>query len=401
MVAFACTVGRPVRAIGLILALLCGLGSQPGLPMAQAAEAPARPPSSEAPAFSTVVDTYAEPLAALTSEAEALGLYTTRLAGALDLHDVLPGDRRGSSIPTNRETAFQAKLTQSPVRLTAQLAAWLLGHRLRLAIESGQGNSLAEAIDQGQRQQPWLLAGDQRPELRRALALASVLAAWPSVEHGSSESPAAYRDYVAYLDQTYPQLVGSDHAWLTIIERDGVAGVTARLAEYWTRGAGDDAEKQAWAARYMALRVTPVASAYAVATAQAAETRAREEAWAEWQFLRSWRDELRQWRGQARLCGLWLWTIHNHQGHQDTKVQLSFPHPDDLTSPGARPARIVVLGDAVYLRWEFRQGFQEDSLLFSKEGTRLEGTFVNTAGAWGAISGKRTGPCQSPEANGK
>jgi hypothetical protein len=53
----------------------------------------------------------------------------------------------------------------------------------------------------------------------------------------------------------------------------------------------------------------------------------------------------------------------------------------------------VVLGDVVYLRWEGDGKVQEDSLLFSKEGQRLEGTFVNSQGGWGSISGKRTAAC--------
>ena len=57
------------------------------------------------------------------------------------------------------------------------------------------------------------------------------------------------------------------------------------------------------------------------------------------------------------------------------------------------PAEIVVLGDVVYLRWEAEGRVQEDSLLLSKEGQRLEGTFVNNAGGWGAITGKRTAAC--------
>ncbi len=73
-----------------------------------------------------------------------------------------------------------------------------------------------------------------------------------------------------------------------------------------------------------------------------------------------------------------------------------FPPPDtpDTNQPtGPRPAKIVVLGDTLFLRWEFQLGYQEDSLLFIKDGQRLEGSFTNSAGAWGSITGKRTGSC--------
>jgi hypothetical protein len=114
--------------------------------------------------------------------------------------------------------------------------------------------------------------------------------------------------------------------------------------------------------------------------------------------LHDWAAAVRQRKDLARLCGSWQWTVHNHQNHQDHKMVLSFPPPELLQSgsfSGLRPAKAVVLGDSVYLRWEFQEGIQEDSLLFGGEGQRLEGTFINSAGAWGSITGKRMGPCQA------
>jgi hypothetical protein len=99
-------------------------------------------------------------------------------------------------------------------------------------------------------------------------------------------------------------------------------------------------------------------------------------------------------RGQSRLCGTWQWVIHNHQRHhEEQKLSLVFPPPgkDGTHLPGLMET--VVLGDVVYLRWEQDGRVQEDSLLFSKEGQRLEGTFVNSQGGWGSISGKRTASC--------
>ncbi len=61
------------------------------------------------------------------------------------------------------------------------------------------------------------------------------------------------------------------------------------------------------------------------------------------------------------------------------------------TLPGL--VETIVLGENVYLRWEIDGRVQEDSLQFSKEGQRLEGTFVNSQGGWGSISGKRTAGC--------
>ncbi len=111
----------------------------------------------------------------------------------------------------------------------------------------------------------------------------------------------------------------------------------------------------------------------------------------EWFRLFSWKDQVRQQRGLTRLCGTWQWSIHNHQNHREEKTAVIFAPPGAGSSSG--PAEIIIIGDTVYLRWETAAGVQEDSLLFSAEAQRLEGTFVNTAGGWGSITGKRTASC--------
>lgn len=117
-------------------------------------------------------------------------------------------------------------------------------------------------------------------------------------------------------------------------------------------------------------------------------------AYQDWDRVRNWNGRVRELRGQARLCGTWQWIIHNHQkNHQEQKFSLLFP-PAGQTQ-GTRPGLVetIVLGDNVYLRWEIDGRVQEDSLQFNKEGQRLEGTFVNSQGGWGSISGKKTAGC--------
>jgi len=136
-----------------------------------------------------------------------------------------------------------------------------------------------------------------------------------------------------------------------------------------------------------------MSAATAVAVAHVAQEAAR-QVMEEWWRLRTWKDRVRGTRGQSRLCGTWQWVIHNHQRHhEEQKLSLVFPPSgkDGAQIPGL--SEIVVLGDVVYLRWEREGRVQEDSLLFSKEGQRLEGTFVNSQGGWGSISGKRTASC--------
>jgi hypothetical protein len=124
------------------------------------------------------------------------------------------------------------------------------------------------------------------------------------------------------------------------------------------------------------------------------EVDAMQASYREWDRLRNWNGRVRELRGQARLCGTWQWIIHNHQkNHQEQKFSLLFP-PAGQTQ-GNRPGLVetIVLGENVYLRWEIDGRIQEDSLQFNKEGQRLEGTFVNSQGGWGSISGKKTADC--------
>jgi hypothetical protein len=121
---------------------------------------------------------------------------------------------------------------------------------------------------------------------------------------------------------------------------------------------------------------------------------ASQRAAAHWWDLHGWKDRVRHARGRARLCGTWQWVVHNHQNHQEQKTSMLFL-PPGMEKPGVPvPAEMVVLGDSVYLRWEMDGRVQEDSLLFIKDGTRIEGSFVNNLGGWGSITGKRTAGCQ-------
>lgn len=124
------------------------------------------------------------------------------------------------------------------------------------------------------------------------------------------------------------------------------------------------------------------------------EIESLQAAYREWDRLRGWKDRVRLLRGQGRLCGTWQWVIHNHQQqHREQKLSLLFPPPGPGKSGIAGLVETIVLGDNVYLRWEIDGRVQEDSLQFTKEGQRLEGTFVNSQGGWGSISGKRTSKC--------
>jgi hypothetical protein len=158
---------------------------------------------------------------------------------------------------------------------------------------------------------------------------------------------------------------------------------------------GSDRTHLRRAAELAATMTAPASSPDPLLTAQLVAAALRAKADAERRIRAAWipLDQWRERRGLMRLCGTWLWTVHNHKHHREQKASMIFLPPDAPPSHIPRPAKAVVLGDSVYLRWEFQGGYQEDSLLFAAEGQRLEGTFVNSTGAWGSITGKRTGAC--------
>jgi len=121
---------------------------------------------------------------------------------------------------------------------------------------------------------------------------------------------------------------------------------------------------------------------------------ASHKATAAWWDIYGWKERIRQTKGRARLCGTWQWIIHNHQIHGEQKATIMFPPPGQVSAHAAAPTEIIILGDAIYLRWEQNGQLQEDSLLFIKDDAKIEGSFVNNMGGWGPITAKRTAPCQ-------
>lgn len=99
--------------------------------------------------------------------------------------------------------------------------------------------------------------------------------------------------------------------------------------------------------------------------------------------------------GLARLCGMWDWTVHSHtRNHREAKSKIVLPSSGAAGLEGPSPSEIRIYGDAVYLRWDFPGGYQEDSMLLTEE-RRLEGTFRTSTGSVGAITGKRLSSCKS------
>ena len=373
----------------LLFALLLG-GSLLLLPGRDANLLAAAPDGME---LHQVLGANASDLATLTNDAQALALFTSRLGPSLDLKEAVTILSSNSPVVDQKETGARSApdLRTRAIEFMRHLAGWRLALAVLKAAESGP-SSLEQLVREANTQHAWLVEKSDQPVLEEAWRLATALAEVPAPEGSEVTATDHYQHYADAVARAYPHFTSTEDSWLAIVEREGKQGVLNRL----TAGLNSPSTQNqpTFAIRYFHERLRPVLTAHLVARAIRAEVAAEQQARAEWSQLRRLRENLREQRGLARLCGTWQWTVHNHQNHADHKIVMAFPPPDALPGQEPRPTKTVVLGDAVYLRWEFDRGIvQEDSLLFSNEGLRLEGTFVNSGGAWGGITAKRLTDC--------
>ncbi|SPP65277.1 conserved exported hypothetical protein [Nitrospira lenta] len=265
-----------------------------------------------------LVHAHSETLGALSDNAMAVSLFTTKVGPALGLQDVA-STLAAKNIPTKiaKELGVQ-ELTASAQRLIASLAAWQAADRLAQSL-------------------------------------------------GDSATPIAAPPATLV---TWIQTAASEPSFAPMAKE------LTQLAEAKPDTAVADRLPLALSAGRLALN-------------------AQQRALAEWWQLKTWKDRVRTVRGRNKLCGTWQWIIHNHQQHhQEQKLALLFPPPGTEYPLPPGLVETVVLGENVYLRWESNGQVQEDSLQFTKEGKGLEGSFVNSQGGWGSISGKRTSDCK-------
>jgi hypothetical protein len=345
---------------------------------------------------STFKQAEAKGLSQLKSDEEAKLFFQDRLRQTLGFTDGMAA--RSAKGKSAQPPVFPPEWVEIGIKLTSELATRQFADRLKKAVDSGEPAVVRTFLDQTRPQEQWLSTDSSRSELNRAISLATVVSDFLPPAPEIITSGEIVDRYTQHLDRTFPHLIESSESWVHLAEHDGAAGIRRRLMAFWENASTahvnlSDSEKQALASQYFFTRLKPVLTAQAVASATRADTAAEQRIQSHWKVLRTASDTSREVNGQARLCGTWQWTIHNHQRHLDQKVAMVFAHPDNKSFAGPRPAKAVVLGDVVYLRWEFPGVVQEDSLLFTGEGQRLEGSFVNSSGAWGSITGKRTAPC--------
>jgi hypothetical protein len=356
------------------------------------------PAADHTPDVAALAAAHAGGLAALTSDQDAKAFFSSRLEAALGLPVIRDaGEKARGKYRPSPPVAPAGESHDVGARFTAELAAWRLAH----TIEQGASDAkaLSTVLADSEKQVSWLTGDGRHPALEQTWRRAGAAALFPERSSDAPPQPS-YIEYADYLDRHMVQTAEGDDTWLNLVDRDGADGMRRALRSFWDQAVerrdAPEEEKLAYAARYVHSRLRPLLRASVDAAATRAETEAERHARTYWDELKSSAENAKRRRGLARLCGTWQWTVHNHQNHLDHKSVMTVPSPDSpnggLHAPA--PAQMVVLGDVVYLRWEFQGGVQEDSLLFTGEGRRLEGTFVTSTGAWGSITGKRTGSCQ-------
>src|SRR2546428_9988036 len=169
-----------------------------------------QPVTAGAPDFQGILRAHEGNLASVTTDAEALALFASHLADALSLQDSVAAlTSKPPTGKTSPDHLTTPELAASAVRLTAELAAWRLATATKEAADVAAAAVLQTVLQQASLQQSWLLEGQGREHLRRAVKLASVLTSIEAPESPPTSESATltpYGEYAAYLDRTYPRL---------------------------------------------------------------------------------------------------------------------------------------------------------------------------------------------------
>ena len=237
----------------------------------------------------------------------------------------------------------------------------------------------------------------------RSARLQQTLSALQSIPDSPIEdTDMAYLQFETYFNNNYTMADKDSMSWIMLWEGQGLEGIQDRLNEYPnTPSAFADSPQSTnstmaqYARHYLRTRLLPFFQTHSQAEFQALQRQAYKILLAQIPVITQWQQEEQQRTMLARLCGSWLWTLHNHQNHQDHKMTVNFYPPGEPIPPNQpAPTTIAVHGDTVYIEWIFPQGKQADSLLLSNRDTIMEGTFKNTLGPYGSISGKRLTACK-------
>lgn len=334
----------------------------------------------------------------LASDDEALAFFkSTTTAGAADsrIHMKLQPVPTQLNLPAEIEEAITIYLKSLATTSHAQIFREVL-------VKPKTGIPPLSDIIPGDAQLQWITKHSPLQALKPVIDGYQQVSAWSHTMTSHPLPPGdQFAKFASYYDQTYQEWDDSPQSWTSIFTQHGQQGIEDRLLEYWqtsTHMANQHQSAQpirdAFTQHYIETRLLPMFRMTLLTKTSELEATAYRTAWEAWQNIQQWQQLEQTNVDSTRLCGTWRWIVHNHQNHGDRKMTVTFSPPDQSSPSQIAPTTIEIHGDTVYLKWTFPQGVQEDSLLLSNNDTHLEGTFKNSLGPHGSISGKRLSACQ-------
>jgi hypothetical protein len=283
-------------------------------------------------------------------------------------------------------------------RFWASMATIVSVQEFRAVPEDSFPKHLFTEILPSEAQRQWLLSKPSLPKLKGLVAFQEKMSTWAKQEPVALPPHNNLSPFETLDNQI--NSTSSRQTWISLFNDLGFEGIQAKLGEYWQQHDQQDLHvpvsnslKPSYIQNYIESRLFPIFRAHLLTQAIQVEAQAYNVAWKSWNHIQQWLQQEQTHRAMERLCGTWKWIIHNHQNHGDHKTTMTFIPPGESTPSQVQPSTILIHGDTVYLKWTFPQGIQEDSLLLSNRDARLEGTFTNSLGPHGSISGQRLSPC--------
>ena len=319
--------------------------------------------------------------------------------------NLLPQQRQPQHSPTRQKQSRNRQASQpiSPemqrtiTSFWAAMATIISVQEFRAVSEDSSPPHLFTEILPSEAQRQWLLSKPSLQEFKDLVEFQEKMSMWPKQEPVALLPHSNLSQFETLDNQIHS--TSSQQTWISLFNDLGFEGIQAKLEEYWQQNQQglpvpvSNSLKDSYIQTYIESRLFPIFHAHLLTQTFQVETQAYNVAWESWNHIQQWQQEDRTHRALERLCGTWKWIIHNHQNHGDHKTTMTFTPPGQSTPSQVQPSTILIHGDTVYLKWTFPQGIQEDSLLLSNRDTRLEGTFTNSLGPHGSISGQRLSPC--------
>lgn len=332
----------------------------------------------------------------LRSNQEVLSFYRSSLAPPLQLSDTLPLLSERRTKHRNARSISPPSLRVFALDFTKSFALWQQVDVLQTVEKHHNLDDMEQWLKMVQTNPQWAFSNIPASLLKDVDGLVKTLTFFSRKASPSLHASEEYHAFAAFLDQRYTDLIDREDSWVHLAIQGQTEKLESRFDSYWEEFPESPLEKDSSSTRYFKSRIQSILHSRLIRLSQQIKMKAEIIGRQAWKELSTWKETWSHQRGLLRLCGTWKWIIHNHQNHADHKMTLTFPHPYEKDSSEILPATIVTIGDLVYFRWEFRGGIQEDSLLFSKKDMRLEGSFRNSTGPHGNVSGSKIKSCHYP-----